>query len=107
MEALQMVKNIKADAVKNPGYYSNWAQVIVLQIHTPFQVAVVGEKWKEKIREFEREFIPHAVYLGGENGTLPLLEDKLITGKTMIYVCRNKSCALPVEGVKEGLRQIK
>ena len=107
MEAAQMLKNIKADAVKNPGYYSNWAQAMILQIHPPFEIAVVGGNWREKLIEFAKEFIPDAIFLGGEDGTLPLLEDKIIPGKTMIFVCRNKTCALPVEDVKNALEQIK
>ena len=105
-EAHQMLKNIKADAVKNPGFYSNWAHVMILQIHTPFEIAIVGERWKERMIEFDKDFIPGAIFLGGENGTLPLLEDKRIPGKTMIYVCRNKTCALPVEEVKDALKQV-
>jgi uncharacterized protein YyaL (SSP411 family) len=106
MEAHQMLKNMKADAVKNPGYYSNWAQVMALHIYPPFEIAIAGEKWQEKLIEFEKEFLPGSIFLGGEKATLPLLEDKMIPGKTMIYVCRNKTCSLPVEEVKEALKQI-
>jgi uncharacterized protein len=58
--------------------------------------------------EFQKDYFPNNIYSGGENeGTLSLLEDKFIPGKTMIYVCRNKSCNLPVKQVSEALEQIK
>lgn len=106
-EAHQMLKNMKADAVKNPAYHSNWGQVLFLYIYPPVEIAIAGEKWQEKLIEFEKEFMPGSIFLGGEKATLPLLEDKMIPGKTMIYVCRNKTCSLPVEEVKEALKQIR
>ncbi|MEO6681671.1 MAG: thioredoxin domain-containing protein [Ginsengibacter sp.] len=106
MEAEQMLKNITSNALQNPGYFSNWACVMSLQIHPPFEIAIVGKKWKEKVDDFQNHFFPDALFLGGENGSLPLLDGKEISDKTMIYVCRNKTCALPVEKVEGAIRQM-
>ncbi len=106
-EAQQMLQNIKSDAVKNPGYYSHWAQVMSLLIHKPYEVAVVGKNWNQKRMELQKEFIPEAIFLGGEKATLPLLENKFIVDQTMIYVCRNKTCALPVAETEDALKQLK
>jgi uncharacterized protein YyaL (SSP411 family) len=106
-QSIQMVKNVSDDIQKNPAYYSNWAQVMALQIKPPYEVAIVGKKWKEKLAAFQNYYLPNAVYLGGENeGKLPLLENKLLEGKTMIYVCENKTCQRPVEHVSEALQQV-
>lgn len=105
-EAVQMLKNIKSSAFKNPGFYSNWALAISCQIHKPFEIAVVGKVWKQKMRDFNQQFIPNAIFLGGEKGSLSLLEDKMGGDKTMIFVCKNKTCALPVEEVGSALSQI-
>jgi hypothetical protein len=104
----QMVKNVAANIQKNPGYYSNWAQVMALQIRPPYEVAISGDAWQQKLAAMQKHFLPNTIYLGGESeGTLPLLENKLMKGKTMIYVCENKTCQRPVEEVLEALRQIK
>jgi uncharacterized protein YyaL (SSP411 family) len=106
-QSIQMVKNVSDDIQKNPAYYSNWAQVMALQIKPPYEVAIVGKKWKEKLAAFQNYYLPNAVYLGGESeGKLPLLENKLLEGKTMIYVCENKTCQRPVEHVSEALQQV-
>jgi uncharacterized protein YyaL (SSP411 family) len=56
----------------------------------------------------QKNYLPNTVYLGGDNeGGLPLLENKLMKGKTMIYVCENKTCQRPVEEAGEALKQIK
>lgn len=107
-QSAQLVKNVLADIKKNLNYYSNWAQALILHIFSPNEIAIVGNDWKEKLVEFQKDYFPNNIYSGGENeGTLSLLEDKLIEGKTMIYVCRNKSCKLPVTNVNEALKQMR
>jgi uncharacterized protein YyaL (SSP411 family) len=106
-QSLQMVKNILKDAKKTLQYYSNWAQAILLHTHTQNEVAIVGKKWKQKLSALQKMYLPANIYSGGENeGSLTLLEDKLKKGKTMIYVCKNKACDLPVENTTEALAQM-
>ncbi len=105
--SVQMGKNVIGDVKKNLNYYSNWAQAIVMQIYSPDEVAVIGKNWNEKLIELQKNYLPNLIYSGGENeGSLSLLENKLIEGKTMIYVCKNKTCGLPVENVNKALEEI-
>jgi len=43
---------------------------------------------------------------GSSEGTLSLLENKLVEGETTIYVCQFKVCKLPVTDTKAALTQI-
>ena len=107
-QSAQMIKNVSEEIEKNPGYYSNWAQVMALQIRPPYEVAIVGNDWQPKLSLLQQKYLPNTIYLGGNNeGDLPLLENKLMKGKTMIYVCENKTCQRPVEEVEEAFKQIK
>ena len=107
-KSVQLIKNVSEDVIKNLGYYSNWAQAMLLQVYPPIEIAIVGKDFHEKLMQVQRKFLPNTIYSGGEKGgTLSLLENKLIEGKTMIYVCKNKSCLLPVENVTDALNQIK
>ena len=106
-QSIQLLKNVLEDVKKNLGYYSNWAQTMILQIYSITEVAIAGTNWKEKLAEFQTNYLPNLIYSGGEKeGSLSLLENKLIPGKTTIYVCRNKTCGMPVEKVSEALKQI-
>jgi hypothetical protein len=106
-KSMQLIKNVSDDLAKNLGYYSNWAQAMLLQVYPATEIAIVGKDWKEKLMQFQKNYLPNTIYSGGENeGTLPLLENKLAEGRTMIYVCKNKSCNLPVENVAHALNQI-
>jgi uncharacterized protein len=106
-KSIQMIKNVSDDLLKNLGYYSNWAQGMLLQIYPAVEIAIAGKDWEERLRTLQKDYLPNIIYSGGENeGSLSLLENKLIEGKTMIYVCKNKSCHLPVENVEDALNQI-
>src|SRR5665213_129352 len=107
-QSAQMIKNVSDEIEKNPGFYSNWAQAMALQIRPPYEIAIVGNDWQPKLSLLQKKYLPNTIYLGGINeGNLPLLENKLMKGKTMIYVCENKTCQRPVEDVEEALKQIK
>jgi hypothetical protein len=105
--SMQLIKNVFDDLTKNLGYYSNWAQAMLLQVYQAIEIAIVGKDWKEKLLQFQKNYLPNIIYSGGEiEGTLPLLENKMAKGRTMIYVCKNKSCNLPVENVAHAMTQI-
>lgn len=103
----QMFHNVKADMLQHPSYYANWATLACWLAQEPFEIAIVGKAFKAIRQEFDAHFLPHALLLGGETeGTLPLLKNKLVEGQTTIYVCRNKTCTLPVTRVEEAMRQM-
>jgi uncharacterized protein len=107
-QSMQLVKNVMDDVKKNLGFYSNWAQVMASQIKSPYEIAIAGSRWKEKLSEFHQHYLPNTIYLGGNNeGSLTLLQNKIVEGKTMIYVCENKTCQRPVEEVALAVKQIK
>ena len=56
----------------------------------------------------DNNYLPDAIFLGGKNeGTLNLLEDKLVSGQTTIYVCVDKTCKIPVTESEDALQQMK
>ena len=76
-------------------------------IDEPYQVAIVGEKADELRAEFEKRFLPNCIIMGSKaESSLPLLKDKFKQGETLIYVCRNKACGLPIKSVEEAIRQM-
>ncbi len=106
--AAQMLHNVKDKAVAGGPYYAGWQQLIAYFASTPFEVAIVGPQSQAVRAKIEQQFMPDVFVLGGvAEGSLELLEGKLQPGRTMIYVCRNKTCKLPVTDPDEALKQIK
>ena len=105
--AKNMLHNIFPSISRSAPYYSNWEMLALQFAFSPYEVAIVGKDAQQKLLEMNDSFLPNVCFLGGykEDG-LSLLENKLVKGRTMIYVCFNKSCQLPVEKVSEALKQL-
>ncbi len=91
-----------------PSFYSNWCQLLLSLIQPPYEVAIVGEQYKPAQEALLKNYLPDALLLGGKSeGNLPLLENKLVDGQTLIYVCQNKTCKRPVSQWEEALQLLK
>ncbi len=91
----------------SPRYFTGWMQLLMNYTYPFYEVAVVGNDFQEKNKTIGQEFLPNAIRLGGEDeGSLALLENKLVKNKTYIYVCQNKVCNLPVTETSLAIDQI-
>ncbi|MFC5285223.1 thioredoxin domain-containing protein [Pedobacter alpinus] len=102
---LHLLKSI-APQIKSYGSgYSNWASLLLQEVCGSFEIAITGDDFTEKRKDLEKLYIPNKIILGGKKGNLPLLADKFV-GDTRIFVCKDKSCRLPVGDVSEAIKQI-
>lgn len=85
-------------------YYGNWASLSGWIAYPPFEVAVVGADAFAKSKKIQRHFLPTSFFMGGRQENLPLLENKVVTGQTIIYVCQDKTCKLPLESAEGALK---
>lgn len=104
----RMLNNVKNEIVSYGAGYSNWG-ILMLNIIAPFyEVAIVGKDVDEKRAELNEHYIPNKIFAGSAHeSVLPLLENKFMAGRTLIYVCENKTCQRPVSKASEALKQIK
>ena len=104
-KAKQMLANVSANVLDNPGYFSNWANLMLSIIQPPYEVAIMGADYSIKRKELDQYYLPNVLLMGGkEEGSLSLLKDKLISGETTIYVCQNRTCKRPVNQTKAALK---
>ena len=88
--------------------YSNWAQLLQNQIYPFYTVVITGENAEPYRKELAKHYLPHVLFAGGnEDFDLPVLKERLSPEKTVIFVCRNGACLLPVHTVKEALQQLR
>ncbi len=104
----QMLYNVKKQISNNGAHYSNWASLLTNFIYQPSEVAIMGNN-AHKIRiELDENFLPSVIMAGStKESYIPLLEYRYQKSSTKIYVCKDKVCKLPVENVKDALKQIK
>ncbi|MGB1248659.1 MAG: thioredoxin domain-containing protein, partial [Chitinophagales bacterium] len=107
-KSILMLSAMKNHAIQYAPFYSNWAILMDMVVHPPYEIAIVGDNFEEKRKEMQQQFIPNALYMGGKDeGTIPLLEGKLQEGETFVYVCQNKVCKMPTTNVDEAISLIK
>ncbi|MCB0402804.1 MAG: thioredoxin domain-containing protein [Flavobacteriales bacterium] len=101
----QMLKNMESQISQYLSGYSNWG-VLMLWFCKPFyEVAITGNELLAKKQALNTEYIPNKLFAGSTKGSnLPLLANRYVNEKTMIYVCCNKTCQKPTENVAEAMQ---
>jgi hypothetical protein len=106
--AYRMAATISSEMAAGGPYYANWAILYSLLLDPPAEVVIIGKEASQKRKEFDELFLPGLQVSGGEEeGTLPLHKDKLKPGQTLIYVCRNRTCGMPVTETRDALQQLR
>ena len=101
--ARNMMEKVYPALLKNLPYYSNWALLLNSYLYPSQEVVFAGKNALQLNLEFEQNYTTALVAGSLRKSETPLLKDRFIPGKTLIYVCENKTCKLPVKTVKEVL----
>lgn len=103
----KMFLAIRGPALENAQNYANWLH-LALYLNRPFyEVAIVGEAFKEKARTMQQNYLPNSIFAGtASESQLSLLQNRYVEGSTLIYVCQHGSCKLPVSEEQEVLEQL-
>ena len=106
--AKDMVLTVSSEFETYPGGYSNWFDLIYNINSNYYEIAVVGDNAINQVIKFNSKYIPNKLIIGtNSDNDLPLLKNRYIEGKTLIYVCVNKACKLPTENFEDSLKMIK
>lgn len=106
--AISMTKELSHLIYNEPNYMSNWGIILTEIEQGMAEVAFVGKDYLSLKNEFRRNYQPFSLLMGTPTtSTLPLLTNKVPRADiSTIYVCYNKTCALPVNNVAKALKQI-
>ena len=106
--ARTMLHNVMPEIDQFPSTFSNWLDLMLNYTNNYYEVAIVGSDVLEKIKTLNSYYLPNKLIIGSESeNNLPLLQNRYIEGKTLIYVCVNKACKLPVEDIEKAVPFIK
>ncbi|WP_010518445.1 thioredoxin domain-containing protein [Croceivirga radicis] len=106
--ASAMINNVQDNFIKSAQGFSNWMHLISYQQNNFYEIAIVGEAYKEIGRELGKEYIPNSILVATKDDQSPieLLQNRHVPGETLIYVCIEGSCKLPVTSSGEVLKQL-
>lgn len=101
----QVFANVFPHIKKYGSAYSNWAIQLLEHVYGTNEIALTGEHILAWRQELDRYYVPNKIILGGTKSQLPLLKDKGgLDSKA--YLCRNKTCSLPLNTVAELIELI-
>jgi uncharacterized protein YyaL (SSP411 family) len=106
--AKTMLHNVVPEIAEYPSTFSNWLDLMLNYTNNYYEVAIVGTDVTKKIKALNSYYLPNKLIIGSDSeNNLPLLQNRYVEGKTLIYVCVNKACKLPVEEVEKAVTFIK
>ena len=106
--AITMLNNIKPEMQEYPSGYSNWYDLMLNYTNPYYEVAIVGKDAKQKLSELHKVYMPNKLIAGSiSENNMPLLNNRYNPEKTLIYVCVNNACKLPVSEVSQAIKFLK
>ena len=105
--AIQMTLNFRDEIISHGPYYANWGMLLGKLTYPSYEIAILGEKAPEQAGEIQRHYLPTSLFAGGLTENLPVLENRLINNQTVIYVCEEKVCNIPVYSAEHALTLLK
>ena len=103
----QMLQNVMDDLSQNGIYYSNWGISVLRFIHPQKEVVVMGPHARQWVAALNDTYMPDIIVAGqSKPGDLPLLKNRFIEGKDLVYICRNNVCDLPEKSLDAAIQKL-
>ncbi|MBF6607378.1 MAG: thioredoxin domain-containing protein [Flavobacterium sp.] len=105
--AKKMINSIVTD-VDYPPAFSNWLLQFMRLSDANRELAICGPDAVQMAAVLHQQYLPHVLIAGTtSDSNLPFLSNRFEAGKNLFYICRNKTCQLPVETMEEAVEQLK
>jgi len=108
-QASHMLHQMPKDRMQQyPESYSHWGLLLLKLVYPQFEVAVSGEDALKKTKVLQSHFLPNVLFsISDGESELPLQKNRFVEDKTLIYVCQDMACQLPVTEPNKALEQIR
>ena len=104
----KMMDTMKHSITINPQSHANWIDLSLLMNQKFYEVAICGKGYARAGNDLKADYLPNVIFAGSAaKSELPLLKNRHSQNKTLIYVCTNGTCQLPVEKPTDALNLIK
>jgi uncharacterized protein YyaL (SSP411 family) len=106
--AKEMTGGVEENIIRYPSSHANWMNVKMNFIAPSTEIVITGPKALDYLPVFQKYYLPDVLYAAstGPTSSLPLLQQRTVSGRTLVYVCRNRTCYLPVENPDDALNQL-
>ncbi|WP_291966631.1 thioredoxin domain-containing protein [Maribacter sp.] len=103
-----MMQSMKSSIIENPQNHANWLHLSQLMSEDFYELVVIGENFELICRTLLKNYLPNAIFAASNAkiSNLPLLMNRYVMNKTLIYVCNHGSCQMPVEEPSKALNLV-
>lgn len=103
----QMLKNVLAEVESYPSGFSNWLDLLSNFQNNFFEIVVVGDSASEKIQEFYSHYLPNTILAASNvENNAPLFKNRFVKDETLIYICENNMCKIPVKDSEIAIKSL-
>ena len=104
----KMISTLTKLISSEPAYTSNWGIALLESLHGLDEVVISGSDFKTFRNALGHHYLPFAAFTGSNTtSTLPLLQNRVPKeNETLIYLCKNKTCRLPVRTVADAFHEL-
>lgn len=107
-QSIRMTKSVTKRVQQLARYHIQWATVTGFFVANTYEVVIAGADAGIQNQLLQAYYLPTSITMAStQTETLPLLRQKQVNGKTLIYVCSNRLCKRPEEEVPKAIDQIK
>ena len=105
--AEKMLQYIIPQFPKYPMAYANWGNLMLKKTESFYEIAIAGMNAADFQKEMQINFHPNVVWaFSKKESNIPILKERFKNGKTLIYVCQEGICQLPVEEVTNAIEKV-
>jgi uncharacterized protein YyaL (SSP411 family) len=103
----RMKENIAEDFLNHPYIFSNWGRLMIKHMKPFYEIAIIGEKADEKLQLLMKEYNPNIILAGSaKESKLSIFKDRYTENRTLIYICQDQKCNLPLENPEDAQEQL-
>ncbi len=103
----QMLKNVSTEIMQYPNGFSNWLDLLLNFKNNFYEVVIIGEDVDEKVKNINKHYLPNKIIAGSrEENNGPLFQNRFVPNETLIYVCKNNTCKLPIKDPKIAIESL-
>ncbi|WP_461532070.1 thioredoxin domain-containing protein [Sinomicrobium sp.] len=103
-----MLRQMTDDIQSHPSFHANWLSLMLYHTSGFREIVVSGPQAETFTKQINNHYLPLKTVSGAtEKSDLPLLQQRHQHKDTLIYVCQNSACELPVATVGEAIAKLK
>lgn len=106
--SVRMLNGVSEQAIRYGSAFSNWLTLSIAIRSEQVEIVICGKDAVQFRKQLTGIYYgPGVLFAGSEKAEeLPLLEGRMAADETLIYLCRNKSCSLPLRDVPSLLKML-